>query len=66
MKFEEYQKQEQKLGVEMAQYQQAVQELTGLDPRGGQVGAIEIYKVARKACEDFYKEMKEKESGIIV
>ena len=66
MKFEDYQKQEQKVGEEMARYQQATMELTGLDPRGGQIGPIEIYKVARKAAQDVLKEMKENESGIIV
>jgi len=65
-KFEEYQKQEKKVGEEMAKYQQATMELTGLDTRGGQLGPIEIYKVARKAAMDVLKEMKEKESGIIV
>ena len=66
MKFEDYQKQEQKVGEEMARYQQATMELTGLDPRGGQIGPIEIYKVARKAAQDVLKEMKENESRIIV
>lgn len=47
---------EEKVGVAMNEYHQYIKDLTGLDARAGQIGPIEIYKVARKAAEDVLKE----------
>ena len=58
MEYKDYEATEKDMGETMAKYQQSVLEITGLDPRGGQIGPIEIYKVARKAIEDYMAEKK--------
>ena len=57
-KFNENDKYEAEVGKVMANYQQYIKELTGVDPRSGQIGPIEIYRIARKAAEDVMKESK--------
>ena len=47
---------ENKVTTTMQELQKAILDLTGLDPRGGQIGPLEIYKCARKAAEDVIKE----------
>jgi hypothetical protein len=56
--FKENEKLENEVGSVMAKYQAYIKDLTGMDPRGGQIGPIEIYKIARKAAEDVLKESK--------
>ena len=57
-KFKDNEKLEVEVGSVMAKYQTYIKELTGVDPRAGQIGPIEIYKIARKAAEDVLKESK--------
>lgn len=59
-KMEKNDRLEQQLGKAMSEYQSYIKELTGLDPRGGQIGPIEIYRVARKAAQDVYEEKQSK------
>ena len=53
MDLKQYQEQEKLMGESMAKYQQSVVELTGLDPRGGQLGPPEIYTAGYKAAVDY-------------
>ena len=57
-KLDELAKKEETVGKTMADYQQYLMELSGIDPRGGNIGPSEIYKIAYKAAMDAIKDSK--------
>ncbi len=59
-KLDELAKKEETVGKTMADYQQYLKELSGIDPRAGQIGPSEIYKIAYKAAMDAINDNKSK------